>query len=144
MKYEFIIIYFLLILIIYVIIMLVKRYQDSGEKIISLTDIKNFMWEKSLVINRTETGAIILKDFYVLEYVRQKNNNILEETVIFRTKDQAVTITFIFKKGELIDSHINGYPLNAPKDNPDDYIAAHKLLELGQQAWLGKFQVSQY
>lgn len=143
MKYEFIIIYFLLILIIYVIIMLVKRYQDSGEKIISLTDIKNFMWEKSLVINRTETGVIILKDFYILEYVRQKNNNILEETVIFRTKDQAVTIIFIFKKGELIDSHINGYPLHA-QDNPDDYIAAHKLLELGHQAWLGKFQVSQY
>ena len=122
--------------IVFVIVPLIKRLKTNDISRLNLVNYRNYLDEGTDIIDATKSGATIMKGGCNVEYRRSKSNGTLNEHVIlvnhFKNGSDELILTYI--DGNLSVVRINGVNTN-PNLSPANYIAAHKILEMGQQAW---------
>src|SRR3989338_9497434 len=122
--------------IVFVIVPLIKRLKTNDISRLNLVNYRDYLDEGLDMIDLTKTGATLMKGNCIVEYRHIQSNSSLNEHLIlsddYKGKLQELILTYT--DGDLTVVRINGTNID-PELTPANYIAAHKILEIVQQAW---------
>lgn len=114
-------------------------YQFDLSKKIKLMAIKDYLYEKIDFCNSYDIGSTFSRGDFTVNYQICTNNGFKGEKLVICSlplKGKSHEMVIEYLNGEVVIVKINNKTINTSL-SPDNYLAAHKILELGQQAYKG-------
>ncbi len=118
---------------------LLKRNSNPTDRL-NLMSVKDYLYEKIDFVNCYDIGSTFSRGDYTVNYQIIKNNGFVGEKLVICNlplKGRSHEIVIEYLNGDVVGVKLNNQKLN-PQMSPDNYKAAHKILELGQHSYKGE------
>lgn len=115
------------------------RKSDKNQKILNLTKIKEYLYEKIDFTNRFDIGSTFSRGDYIVVYNKLQYNTFVSEKIIISNhpvRGKSNELVVEYQNGDIVAIKLNGRSMNT-NVSPENYQAIHKILELGQHAFKG-------